>query len=124
MSTRRYEQRVRAEAAAETRPRILDALNARLRQAPARPVRVDDVASLARVARSTVYLVFGSRAGLFRELVVEIRRGPGWRRIVDAVRGPDPREGLRGGIDGSVRVYDEQRDVLRVLTSLSRLDPD
>lgn len=124
MATRRYEQRLRAEAAEETRRRILDALYARLKESPTRPVSVDEVARLARVSRSTVYLVFGSRAGLFRALVLELRDGAGYERIVEAVQHPDAREGLRGGIEGSVRMYDEHREVLRVLMALSRLDPD
>jgi AcrR family transcriptional regulator len=61
MSPRRYDQRLRAEAADETRRRILDALYARLQERPAEPVSVEEIAQLARVARSTVYLIFGSR---------------------------------------------------------------
>ena len=61
MGTRKYEQRLRAEAAEETRRRILDAVYERLRVAPAQPVSIEQVARTARVARSTVYLIFGSR---------------------------------------------------------------
>ena len=77
MSKRRYEQRLRAEAAEETRRRILDALYDRLREAPADPVSVDEVARIARVARSTVYLVFGSRSGLFDALTEHLFQGAG-----------------------------------------------
>ena len=62
---RKYEQQLRAESAEETRRRILDAVARRLREAPTEPVSLDQVAKLARVARSTIYLIFGSRAGLF-----------------------------------------------------------
>ena len=65
MATRPYEQRQRAEAAEQTRRRILDAVIERLRKAPAEPVSVDRIAEMAGVARSTVYAIFGSRAGLF-----------------------------------------------------------
>ena len=65
MTTRKYEQRLRAESAEDTRRRILDAVYERIRAAPSEPVSIDRVARAARVARSTVYLVFGSRAGLF-----------------------------------------------------------
>ena len=65
VATRRYEQRARAASAEATRRRILDALYDRLHDAPAAPVSVDAVAQAAGVARSTVYVVFGSRAGLF-----------------------------------------------------------
>ncbi len=55
MPTRKYEQGLRAEAAEETRKRILDALYARLSEQPSEPVSVEQVARLARVAgrRST-----------------------------------------------------------------------
>ena len=41
VATRRYEQRLRAQAAEETRRRVLDAVYEGLREAPARPVSVD-----------------------------------------------------------------------------------
>ena len=98
MSKRRYEQRLRAEAADETRRRILDALYDRLREAPADPVSVDEVARIARVARSTVYLVFGSRSGLFDALTESLFQGAGWDSILEAFRHPDARETLRRGL--------------------------
>jgi AcrR family transcriptional regulator len=124
MSARRYEQRLRAETAAETRQRILDALYDRLREAPADPVSVDEVARLARVARSTVYLVFGSRSGLFDALTEHLFQGAGYDRIEEAVRHEDARETLRGGIAGGVHMYAAHHDVFRVLHAMAKLDPD
>lgn len=124
MGKRPYEQRLRAETAEQTRRRILDALYARLREAPSEPVSVDEIARRARVARSTVYLVFGSRSGLFDALTDHLVRGPGLARIGEAIRHPDARETLRGGIEGSVHLYAAHRDVLRVLYSMAKLDPD
>jgi AcrR family transcriptional regulator len=124
MSKRRYEQRLRAEAAEETRQRILDALYDRLREAPADPVSVDEVARLARVARSTVYLVFGSRTGLFDALTDRLLRGAGYDRILEAVRHPDARETLRGGLAGGVQMYAAHHEVFRILNSMAKLDPD
>ena len=89
------------EAAQENRQRILDALHELLREAPAEPISVDDVARRARVARSTIYLAFGSRNGLFDALTVRLLTGEGFRRILAAVRHPDPRETLRGGWPGA-----------------------
>jgi AcrR family transcriptional regulator len=54
MSKRRYRQQVRAEAAEETRQRVLDALYELLRDQPAEPVSVEEIAQHARVSRSTV----------------------------------------------------------------------
>ena len=124
MSGRRYEQRIRAANAAETRERILDALYQRLRESPAEPVSVDEIARIARVARSTVYLVFGSRSGLFDALTARLLEGAGNERIEEAVRHEDARETLRGGLTGGVQMYAAHHDVFRVLYSMAKLDPD
>ena len=124
MTTRRYEQRLRAEAAEETRRRILDAVYERLRAAPSQPVSVDQVARAAGVARSTVYLVFGSRAGLFDALGADLMRRGGFDRVVTAVADPDARERLRRGIRASVDWFATDRDVQRVLHSTAALNPE
>jgi AcrR family transcriptional regulator len=123
MAKRAYEQRLRAEAAEENRRRILDTLYERLREAPAEPITVDEIARRARVARSTIYLVFGSRSGLFDALTDHLLLGAGYDRIVDAVRYPDARESLRGAFAGGVEQYAAHHDVLRVLASMAKLDP-
>ena len=124
VSKRPYRQQLRAEAAEETRQRILDALYERLREAPAEPVSVEEIAGLARVSRSTVYLAFGSRSGLFDALTEHLLRGAGYDRIEEAVRHEDAREVLRGGLEGGVLMYAAHHDVLRVLYAAGKLDPD
>jgi AcrR family transcriptional regulator len=122
MPTRKYEQGLRAEAAEETRRRILAALYERLRSEPSRPVSVDEVARLARVARSTVYLVFGSRAGLFDALAADLFRSGEFAIVEQAVAHPDARERLRSGVIGGSRMFAAHRDVFRVLYSMAQLD--
>lgn len=122
MATRKYEQRLRAEAAEQTRRRILDAVYARLREAPAEPVSIDRIAKLARVARPTVYLVFGSRAGLFDAVGADLLQRGGFERTLHASTDPDAHEALRGAIRGVVEMYAAHRDVLRVLSSMAMLD--
>jgi AcrR family transcriptional regulator len=124
MAKRRYTQRVRAQAAEENRQRILDALYERLREAPERPISVDEVAQRAGVARSTIYLVFGSRSGLFDALTDHLLTGPGYQRILEAVRLPDARESLRGALAGGVDMYAAHHEVLRTLGSMAKLDPE
>jgi AcrR family transcriptional regulator len=124
MAKRRYTQRLRAQAAEENRQRILDTLYERLREAPAEPISVDEVARRAGVARSTIYLVFGSRSGLFDALTEHLLTGPGYSRILEAVRLPDPRESLRGALAGGVDMYAAHHDVLRILGSMAKLDPE
>jgi AcrR family transcriptional regulator len=121
---RKYVQVVRAEAAAETRRRLLDALTARLRAAPTQPISLDQVARDAGVARSTVYLVFGSRAGLFVALVHDLWERTGLARLTEAVAHPDAREHLRGGIRAASQMFAAERDVWATLWAMARLDPD
>ena len=54
MGTRKYEQRLRADSAEQTRRTVLDAVYEQLRIAPSRPVSVEQVARAAGVSRSTV----------------------------------------------------------------------
>jgi AcrR family transcriptional regulator len=124
VATRRYEQRLRAQAAEETRRRVLDALYDELRATPAQPVSVDRIARTAGVARSTVYAIFGSRAGLFDAFAADVLERGGFRRVLDAVADPDPRVTLRAGIAGGVHTFAAYRDVFRALVSMAELDPD
>jgi AcrR family transcriptional regulator len=123
MAPRKYEQRQRAEAAEETRRRILDAVYERLTEAPTQAVSIDQVARMAKVARSTVYLIFGSRDGLFDAVARDLFDRGGFDRIVEAVAHPDPRETVRNGIRGSTHMFAAHRDVFRALVSMAQLDP-
>ena len=124
MATRRYEQRRRAQTAEETRRRVLEAVYEQLREAPAQPVSVDRIARTAGVARSTVYVIFGSRAGLFDAFAADLFERGGFHRVLDAIADPDPRVHLRGGITGGVHTFAAHRDVFRALVSMAELDPD
>jgi AcrR family transcriptional regulator len=124
MATRRYEQRLRAQAAEETRRRVLDAVYDQLREAPAQPVSVDRIARTAGVARSTVYVIFGSRAGLFDAFSADLLERGAFHRVLDAIADPDPRVTVREGIAGGVHTFAAHRDVFRALVSMAQLDPD
>jgi AcrR family transcriptional regulator len=124
MTTRRYEQRLRAESAQQTRQRILDAVYQRLREAPTEPVSIDQSAKLARVSRPTVYLVFGSRAGLFQAVGADVLARGGFQRVLAASEHPDARQATLGSIRGIVEMYAAERDVLRVLQSMAQLDAE
>lgn len=124
MSPRAYRQRLRAESAAATRARILEALFERIRSEPSSPVSVEEVAALAAVARSTIYAVFGSRAGMFDALARELFDRGGYQDLLDAVAEPDPRETLRAGITAGVHIFASDPEVFRALHSMERLDAD
>jgi AcrR family transcriptional regulator len=124
VTTRKYEQRLRAESAVATRRRILDALEKLLRESPTEPVSVDEVARTAGVARSTVYLIFGSRAALFDALTTELWDRAGLAQLTEAVASPDAREHLRRGLRVGVEIFAALRDVAVALFSMSALDPE
>lgn len=123
MGNRKYEQRLRADATEQTRRRIVDALYQRLCEAPTEPVSVERVATMAQVSRSTVYLVFGSRAGLFDALGDDLRQRGGFDRAVEGAGDSDARRGLQESIRTAVPIFAEHRQVLRVLYSMAALDP-
>ena len=122
MATRRYEQRRRADAAEQTRRRILDVVIERLRDAPSEPVSIDRIADLAGVARSTVYAIFGSRAGLFDAVAADVLEGADYERLLEAKHHPDAREHMRSGFRAATEMLAADRDVVRALYSMAQLD--
>jgi AcrR family transcriptional regulator len=124
VAPRKYEQRARADAAEDTRRRVLDAVEERLREAPAERLGVEDIARRAGVARSTIYLVFGSRAGLFDALGLDLLMRGGFAEVQQAVADPDPRVTVRDGIRAGVRSFAAHREVLRAFYSMAKLDAD
>jgi AcrR family transcriptional regulator len=124
VTTRKYTQQARAAAADETRRRILDAMRDRLRAAPSEALSIERVAQEAGVARSTVYLVFGSKAGLFEALGQDLLERTGFQRIVDAVALPDARDAVRESLRAASAVYAAERDVSRTIYSMWSLEPE
>ena len=59
-----------------------------LRKAPAEPVSVDRIAEMADVARSTVYAIFGSRAGLFDAVAADVLERDAYERLLEAKPSP------------------------------------
>jgi AcrR family transcriptional regulator len=124
VAERKYEQRLRAESAEQTRRRILDAVYQRLRDSPSEPVSLDGIAQAARVARSTIYLVFGSRAGLFDAFADDLWERTGLPTLTEAVANPDARQHLRGGIRAASTMYAAERDIYRAIHSMAQLDSE
>lgn len=124
MDKRQYVQRARAEAAEGTRRRILEAARATLERGPLGALKVDEVAKAAGVSRSTVYLLYGSRAGLFDALARYLRDESGFGALIDAFRLPDALDALRAAQRVAVRMYATMPDVARALFTLAAIDPD
>ena len=122
MATRRYEQQQRAETAEQTRRRILDAVIERLRKAPAEPVSIDRIAEMAGVARSTVYAIFGSRAGLFDAVAADVLEREDYERLLQAKHEPDAREHMRVGFRTATEMLAADPEIVRALFSMAQLD--
>jgi AcrR family transcriptional regulator len=124
MDKRRYVKRARAESADATKRRILDAARASLEAGPLGALRVDDVARSAGVSRSTVYLLYGSRAGLFDALARQLREEAGFDALLREFRRPDALDAMRGAQRAAVAMYSTMPDLARALFTLSAIDPD
>jgi AcrR family transcriptional regulator len=124
MDKRQYVQRARAEAADATRRRILDAARASLERGPLGALKVDEVARAAGVSRSTVYVLYGSRAGLFDALARHLRDVSGFDKLLVAFRKRDALEAMRSAQRAAVEMYARLPDLARALFTLSAIDPD
>src|SRR5262245_59645361 len=121
---RGYRQSLRAEAALETRQRILDVTREGFARVPIENEGLEDVAKRARVARSTIYKIFGSRQGLMIALAEDLLRRGGFDQLGRAFRNPDPRVALESSLRESAHLYAAQHDVGRAIRILAALDPE
>jgi AcrR family transcriptional regulator len=124
MAPRKYEQVLRAEAAEETRRRILDAVGQCLRETPTEQPSLGRVAELAGVSRSTIYADFGSRSGLFDAFVFDLWERTGIGELGEAVEAANARDHLRAGIRAASRMKGQELVIYRVLHAMDRLDPE
>ncbi len=124
MDKRPYVQRRRAEAAQATRERIIEAACTSLAAGPLGAVRLDEVARAAGVARSTIYVAFGSRAGLFDAVGGYLLERAGFERIGAAFRARDAGTALRESLRAGAAVYAEEPALTRSILTLARIDPD
>jgi AcrR family transcriptional regulator len=124
MDKRRYVQTTRASSAEMTRQRVLEAARASLERGPVGALKVDEVARVAGVSRSTVYLLYGSRAGLFDALARHLRDESGFEHLIEAFRRPDALEALRTSQYVAVGMYAVMPSLARALFTLAAIDPD
>jgi AcrR family transcriptional regulator len=100
--------------------RIIEAVFERLRRG--RPVSVDQIAHDAKVARSTVYAIFGTRDGLFDAVGRELAERSGYARLVEAKHRPHVRGEVRAGLKAACEMFAANRDIYRALRSVARLE--
>src|SRR5215216_6049103 len=121
---RSYQQKARAESAAETRRRIIEVTRMLLARAPLENVSLPAIATEAEVARSTVYAIFGSREGLMVAVAEDLLERGGFARIGQALRGPDVVRGFEMSMDVAMELYSQEHAVGQALLSLAAVDRD
>jgi len=121
---RSYNQKVRAESAAETRRRIIEVTRGLLTRAPLESVSLPAIATEADVARSTVYAIFGSREGLMVAVAEDLLDRGGFARIGEALRGPDVVQAFETSMDVAMELYSQEHEVSWALLSLAAVDRD
>ena len=121
---RPYTQRLRAESAAQTRRRMVDAARGVLLAGEVVELSLPTVARLAGVSRSTLYDAFGSKAGLVTAVFRETLDRAGYQNLVELITLPDPVEALEAGLAYACHVYLAEYAVLRRLSLLAQLDPE
>ena len=121
---RSYNQKARAESAADTRRRIIEVTRDLLARAPLQSVSLPEIAAAAEVARSTVYTIFGSREGLMVAVAEDLLERGGFARIGQALRGPDVVRAFEISIDVAMELYAQEDAVGQALLSLAAVDRD
>ncbi|MFL6206987.1 MAG: TetR/AcrR family transcriptional regulator [Acidimicrobiales bacterium] len=124
MEKRSYVQTQRAEGAEEKRRHILRAARELLLTRTLPEVTLDAVAKEARAARSTVYLAFGSRSGLFEALAEQLLVDIGFDRLVAAVEHPDPVHAMRSSLVEAARLYASDHQVAGARWAGGALEPE
>ena len=92
---------------------------------PPSPSASTQVAQTAGVARSTVYLIFGSRAGLFDAVTADLLERGGIQRVLDAVAASRPaRAPPRRNPRRRAHTSPPIATCFRALISMAALDPE
>ena len=76
------------------------------------------------MSRSTVYLLYGSRAGLFDALARHLRLEAGFDELIREFRRPDALEAMRGSQRAAVRMYAKMPELARAMFTMAAVDPD
>jgi AcrR family transcriptional regulator len=121
---RRYVLRARAETATQTRAAILEVARQTLLASERLEFSVGEVAASAGVARSTVYAVFGSRAGLLATLADDALHSSGLDAVIAAFMDPDAVVALEESLRASCRMYGTEHRLFRRLLALGEVDPE
>jgi AcrR family transcriptional regulator len=122
---------VRAEHAALTRARILDAARVEFEQRGFAGAPITGIASRAGVAVPTVYKVFTTKRNLLAQVVNRAMTGAQYGGRVDEqawwqeqLNEPDPERQLALIARNARRIYERAGQILEVVRAAAALDPD
>jgi len=121
---RPYVQRARAESAAATQRRMIEAARSVLTSGEVPRLELAEVAERAGIARSTVYLSFGTRSALMSKILDDSLSRAGFGRLREYLVLPDAVEAMEKSLTQTARMYSADHGVLRRMLLLARLDPD
>jgi AcrR family transcriptional regulator len=124
MSPRPYRSKVRADAASETRARIVQAAAELLGATPNAPFSLEAVARKAGVTRLTVYNQFGGRRALLEAVFDRTASSAGLARLGEALAVPDPRRALALIVERFCAFWETNRQALLRLEAARTVDPD
>ena len=121
---RPYVQRARAESAAATQRRMIEAARSVLTSGEVPRLELAEVAERAGIARSTVYLSFGTRSALMSKILDDSLSRAGFGRLREYLVLPDAVEAMEKSLTQTAHMYSADHEVLRRMLLLARLDPD
>jgi AcrR family transcriptional regulator len=122
---RRYNTTLRAERAAGTRERILDAARKLFTMCGVDKVTVGEIASMAGVSTPTVYASFQSKTGILKAVVEHSFFNTHYTEVAKrAEMARDPEEILRLTATISRVILDTERDEIGLMRGLSVLSAD
>jgi len=121
---RSYVQHARAEAAAATQRRIIEAARSVLTSGEVPRLEIGEVAERAGIARSTVYLSFGTRSAFLTRILDDSLSRAGFGRLREYLAIPDAVEAMDKSLAQAAVMYSAEHAVLRRMLLLAQLDPE
>ncbi len=122
---RTYNSPARERQAHETRRRIVEATRKLLESEGYAGMTIESIARHAEVSVPTVYAVFGSKTGIFAELLNQTTFGSGYEETVrQTLAEPDPEARLRGAARIAREIHEAQAEGFELLRGAGMVAPD